>query len=426
MKGVIECICFLMEIKYMSFPKHDKYWTDTIDFIVCHIHEGEKLIAPVEFSELLGDKVINYSVPYNDNYDACWVVIHKGRLEEIEIQILRHIHKFFISVYANEVFVIFSNHKDLPEISSTSSHIKSYWENIKKGQIYPIYPKSEGREGNLFIRKIRDTPTIFDSKKYRECIYLGDYKALTRTIFGHKIFVDTRDMSMAPHILLDGYWEMWVTDIFMNLVKDGMNVIDIGANIGYYSLIFASKIGSTGKLFTFEADPEVFDILHKNMEINGFLGRTELINKAVVDKRGTINFNKCKIHHGSSSIASFSSEFWDNVEIINVETISLDEYFKNKNMKIDIIKIDAEGSEPYIFDGMKELIEKNPNMTIICEFNQYIISGAKRDPRKFLEEIKRYGFTLKYIDDSSNIENISIEELLKKDLCELYLERMKM
>jgi hypothetical protein len=76
----------------------------------------------------------------------------------------------------------------------------------------------------------------------RDMIYLGDYTALTRTIYGHKMYVDTRDVSLAPHLLLDGYWEQWITNIFRELVKPGMTVVDVGANFGYYSVLAASLV----------------------------------------------------------------------------------------------------------------------------------------------------------------------------------------
>ncbi len=428
----------------MSFPNHDKHWTQTTDFIISHICDKEKLIAPVEFKEFLGEKVINYSDQYVDDPNICWAVFHKGRLEEVDIKTLKYVHEFFIPVYANEVFVIFSNHKDLLEMSNTSQHIKSYWEKVKRRR-FELKIKVVTAFKNLFVMKIIEFPKklkikvvtafknlfvmkIIETKIiHRECIYLGDYRALSRTIFGHKIFVDTRDISLTPHILLDGYWEMWVTNVFMNLVKDGMNIIEIGTNIGYYSLIFSSKIGKSGKLFAFEANPQIFEMLHQTIEINGFLDRVELVNKAATDSSGKISFNILKRHHGSGSITSFSDEHLERsreeVETINVDTISLDEYFNDRDIKIDVIKIDAEGSEPYILDGMRKLINDNHDIIIICEFNPALIYGAKRDPRKFLDQIEQYGFSLRYIDDNSNIVNISIDKLMEKDICDLYLKR---
>jgi hypothetical protein len=106
-----------------------------------------------------------------------------------------------------------------------------------------------------------------------------------------------------------------------------------------------------------------------------------------------------------------------------VDAISLDQYFSNKDIQIDFIKMDAEGSEPRIFEGMKNLIINNPNLTIICELNPPLISAASVDPQKFLEKIRSYGFILRYIDVDSIPKEASIEELLQLGVVDLYLKK---
>lgn len=428
----------------MSFPINDRYWKDTADFIASHLQEEDVVIAPSEFKELFGKKVINYNVPFVIQKSIDWIIVHKGMMKDIDCILIEYANKYLIPVYANDVFIIFSNNKELAKVDPESPHMQSYWNIYRRYDInflkklkikiilnyknFFLKDKGIDMDNKILKTMLNKIISLVQSKNYREYAYLGDHKALTRTIFGHKIFLDTRDISLGPHIILDGNWEMWITNVFMNMVKDGMNIIEIGTNIGYYSVIFASKIGESGKLFAFEANPRIFDMLYQTIEVNGFLNRVELVNKAVTDSSGNISFSMLKNHHGSGSIVTFSDEHLERsreeVETINVDTISLDEYFNNRDINIDIIKIDAEGSEPYIFDGMRKLINDNPNMIIICEFNQALISGAKRDPRKFLEQVEQHGFPLRYIDSSSNIMNISIEELMKKkDICDLYLKR---
>lgn len=242
------------------------------------------------------------------------------------------------------------------------------------------------------------------------------------------MFVDTRDLSLAPHILLDGYWEMWITKFFKGVIKEGMTVVEIGTNIGYYTLLAASQIGGGGRLYAFEANPAVFDILFQNMNINGFLDRVTLVNKAVLDKSGKLEFHILKRHHGSSSIIGFDKEllkkqYRDEIETIEVEAVSLDEYFLNKDMKIDVIKMDAEGSEGLIFKGMKRLLKNNPAIKIICEFTPCLISPTGIEPKDFLEEITNYGFKFRIINTDSTAVDISIDELLKIPSCELFLTR---
>jgi hypothetical protein len=109
--------------------------------------------------------------------------------------------------------------------------------------------------------------------------------------------------------------------------------------------------------------------------------------------------------------------------MIKVDGTSLDQYFDNRDIKIDLIKIDAEGSEPRIFDGMRNLINNNANLTVICELNPVLISAASLDPQEYLEKIQSYGIILKYIDVDSVPKESSIEKLLQMGVIDLYLKR---
>lgn len=263
----------------------------------------------------------------------------------------------------------------------------------------------------------------------RNSIYLGNHRALTRTIWGQKIFVDTRDISLTPHILLDGFWEMWITKVFAKTIKEGMTVVEIGANFGYYTLLAASLIGPTGKIYAFEANSEISEILLQSIAVNGFLDRVIVIKKVVSDKSGRIKFHKLRRLHGGSSISDISEgifkfqKYKDHVETMDVEAVSLDDYFAGNNLKIDAIKIDVEGSEALIFKGMKKLLQENPHVTIICEFTPDLISGTGENPKQFLEEIMTHGFKLRIIDTDSNLVEVSKDKLLNTSQCELFLSR---
>jgi len=257
--------------------------------------------------------------------------------------------------------------------------------------------------------------------------YLGDHRALIKTIYGHKMIIDTRDISLAPHLVVDGYWEGWVTEAFITQLKEGMHVIDIGANFGYYTLIAASKVGKNGKVYSFEADPEIAEVLFLNVEINGFLDRVKVINKAVYNTSQKIQFKKLIKHRGSSSIfmkESTAKQFKDKIETIEVETCSLDDFLlAEKNPRIDLIKIDAEGSEPFIFEGMQSLISQNQTLTIISEFAPAFFFGIGKDPKQFLKTLIEIGFKVCHIDIDGKIKQIDIDGLLKLEWTMLYLKK---
>lgn len=112
------------------FPVCDKYWVDVSDFLQTYIGDNERLIAPSCFNEKFPEKVIPYSLSFPQEISFQWAVIHKGMMKEIDYLILKKISKQFIPVYANEVFVVFSSHKELPVVSLHSPHLKSFWEKM--------------------------------------------------------------------------------------------------------------------------------------------------------------------------------------------------------------------------------------------------------------------------------------------------------
>ncbi|MGB9715441.1 MAG: class I SAM-dependent methyltransferase [Thermodesulfovibrionales bacterium] len=105
---------------------NDRYWTDVVEFIKKHLKEGEKLIAPVEFEEKFPAIVYSYSNAIAGGFQ--WAIIHKGLMNELDFDILKYVTNKFIPVFANEVFVVFSDRRELNLVSPNSPHLKSFWE----------------------------------------------------------------------------------------------------------------------------------------------------------------------------------------------------------------------------------------------------------------------------------------------------------
>ncbi len=108
----------------MAFPAHDPYWNNCLSFLQIHMREGEVVFAPSEFIEVLPGKVYSYSSGHSVDFQ--WAVIHKGMLADIKSLILKRVIKSYTPVFANEVFVVFSNRTDLPEVDLASPHIVSF------------------------------------------------------------------------------------------------------------------------------------------------------------------------------------------------------------------------------------------------------------------------------------------------------------
>ncbi len=253
-------------------------------------------------------------------------------------------------------------------------------------------------------------------------VYLGAHTALARVLQRYKMYVDTRDLSLSPHLLTDGYWENWITQAWQRLLRPGMHVVDVGANVGYYALIAADRVGPEGFVWAVEPDPRNAQLLRWNLEVNGFARRSAVIEAAALDRHRPIRFARLATHFGSRRVLAGSADAPADGEQIVVEAVALDDCL-GEQAEIHLMKIDAEGSEPYIWDGMQKLIERNRAIHLVMEFDPVQIRGQGRDPGAFLEAVLRAGFVLEAIATDGSFRSCTPEELLAGHWQMLHLAR---
>ncbi len=202
--------------------------------------------------------------------------------------------------------------------------------------------------------------------------YLGDHTAIARVLGRYKLYIDTRDRGFGSHILLDGYWEIWLTQFCARNVRAGMTAIDVGANFGYYSVLLAELVGEKGKLIAVEPNPHAADFLKRSLDLNGFTPRSQVV-EMVLGGAGSSSASLFVRDHEPKNTTVVSAAF--NAEIarqqggylIEIPSITMDALC-NPHERIDFIKIDAEGAEESIFSAMRETIERHRPM-IVVEFN---------------------------------------------------------
>ncbi len=181
-------------------------------------------------------------------------------------------------------------------------------------------------------------------------------------IDGNILQVDKKDRVISQELIQTGKWEDFETKIFKNNINTGDVVLDIGAHIGYYTVIAAKIVGKEGRVYAFEPDPKNFSILQNNIALNGYKNVT-LINKAVSDTEGLSNLFLNTKNTGDHRI--YKSEKYNKG--VKIETITLDNFFKS-NTHIDLIKIDIQGAEVRALKGGQKIIKENENLKIITEF----------------------------------------------------------
>lgn len=224
------------------------------------------------------------------------------------------------------------------------------------------------------------------------------------------IGLPSEDWRTLAYLTYNGQMEPGLIKAFRSTVKEGMVVIDAGANIGIYSLIAASIVGIKGKVYSFEPTPRTFEILTNNIQVNGYLETNIIVahKLALTDKAATSRFAVYSNNPGHNSIFPKSEED----RLMEVETDLLDSILKN-TCKVDVVKMDVEGAEPFALRGMKEIMNKNPNMIIFMEFAPTHLYRAGINPNDFISEIRSYGMSIRKVDDiTGDFRFISDEELV--------------
>lgn len=208
---------------------------------------------------------------------------------------------------------------------------------------------------------------------------------------GCKMQLDKNDVMQMS--LFD--YEPIETDIVKSNVKKNDIVVDIGANIGYYTLLMAKN---EANVFSYEPEPQNFELLKKNVRLNDFSTNVKLHNKAVSNFNG--NSKLALAEHTTGQHKLGTNRFGN--ETINVEVIKL------QLDKIDFAKIDVEGDELHVLQGMKTL----PNKMLI-EFNSINLKESGSNHKDFFHFIEKY--TIKQISKNGLAEP-DYDKLIKNEM----------
>lgn len=234
-------------------------------------------------------------------------------------------------------------------------------------------------------------------------LYIGNDTVLCKVLAGYKMYVDSKDLGIAPHLIMDGYWESWITKLLVQTIKPGFTCLDIGANFGYFSILMSELNGETGKTFAIEPNPRIAKLLRSTRFVNG--GKFEVIETALSDKKGEAILTVTEGELGGGTIKQ--NEMKKDRSQVVVQTITLDELVKEKKIGIvDIVKIDVEGVEPMVFKGMQETIAANPQIQVIVEYSPSIYEDAKKFTDYLFSE-----FTVCQVKDFVEIIQLSEKDI---------------
>ncbi len=245
------------------------------------------------------------------------------------------------------------------------------------------------------------------SRQNAQTAYLGDNRMLTRVLGKYFMYVDTTDINISPYLAMDGYWEAWTTLAMARILRPGMRCLDVGANFGYYSVLMGDAVGDDGVVVALEPNPKVTLFLDPTIKVNGLEKRVTILEKAAYSQDdANLNFVVPKNSPMNGAIGVSASK----EESLTVGTTTLDTLTRNWD-RVDFAKIDTEGAEWDVWKGMQQMIDRNPNISIIMEFN----SSRGYDTELFLNSIRAKEFPIRHIDNNSRFTSVSDREILSSN-----------
>lgn len=183
---------------------------------------------------------------------------------------------------------------------------------------------------------------------------------VARVLDSFILYCDPDDLGFTPHMTTkqEGYWEAWITLWMDRNVKPGSRVIDIGANMGYYSMMLADM---NCEVLAIEPQPNLAKLIRYSAADNAFDVQVDQV--AIADEAGSMKMIVPKGHGMNASLA-YSPVSPNGFDEIEVEVRTLNDYGEG----FDFIKVDVEGAEDDLFKGAWDFIERNPDCVWLVEW----------------------------------------------------------
>jgi FkbM family methyltransferase len=248
--------------------------------------------------------------------------------------------------------------------------------------------------------------------------YLGNNRVLTKVVIGDFIFgflAQADDRLIVPGLIVRGRYEPYLTDYFRRNIGPTDHCLDVGANFGYYTCLMA-RCADRGKTIGIEPDRGVFELLRDNIHINSLELSGSALQVAASDVVGQLRLYRRITRSGNTSIIPATPDYVEYMgepaaEAFDVSCIPIDDLLSRFDKRIDFIKIDVEGAEPFVLRGAQGAIEANPQIKVVIEWSPGQIKAAGNDPGAFLKEIEKMGLRLSIIGRGGHLKRVNYAEL---------------
>mgnify|MGYP001160450957 CR=1 FL=1 len=234
------------------------------------------------------------------------------------------------------------------------------------------------------------------------------------------MIVHADDLSVSPHLIIHGTYDPALTRYLGNHLEAGKVFVDVGANMGYFTILAGLLVGAKGKVIAFEANTDHYRLIKENVALNYLSDHTLVFHAAVYSEATRLTFHASERFQGNSSIFPHDDEYKkfydvDTFTTYEIDAVALDDVLIDLPY-IDIIKLDIEGGEYRAFLGMNKLIEKQAIGTIVFEWNKRMLGN---DWMMLVRQLAMYqdmhGYQFFFLNKEGNLQPISLETLVVND-----------
>ncbi len=287
-----------------------------------------------------------------------------------------------------------------------------------------IYRSIRGRVlrlGRWFISSTRNRLLTFRQRMrlHRAEPYSASGVVCAQMVHGPKIYLSGEDVSITPEIALRGTYEFYEELFVKRVVRRGDWAIDVGANVGVFSLLSAQNVGPFGRVYAYEPNPLPASLLKKSLVMNWYHDRVDVRQKAVSSERGAmqLRFSRALLGGATLSPAGSAAAFDDTAQLVggeervDVEVCTLDDEFPI-DLPIRILKIDVEGFDHQVLQGASRLLERNCIDILMLECHPEISGESWNDYVAELRKIISYGYDTFSLTKSAKLKPIDFNDVL--------------
>lgn len=204
------------------------------------------------------------------------------------------------------------------------------------------------------------------------------------------VIVLNPDDPVVSGALTFGVYEKPERHFLRRILRPGQTVLDIGANVGLYSAMAAVRVGNEGKVVAFEPDPVSLAFLEKTIATNR-LRNVEVIAAAASDEPGNLRLYFSPGNRGDNRLYQHRQD----QDSVLVDTVRVDNQLEVMNInEVDVIKIDVQGFEGHVIDGMHHILKNSRRLVMLTEFWPQGLHQAGTDPLEFLERLQGFGLSV--------------------------------